>query len=38
MRGSGLARDASGGKDHLYNEDSTTLAGMLSLLTSSNFA
>jgi hypothetical protein len=38
MRGNGLVRDASGGKDHLYHEDSTILAGMLWLLTSSNFA
>ncbi|KAH8935104.1 hypothetical protein BDL97_17G012300 [Sphagnum fallax] len=28
MRGNGLVRDASGGKDHLYHEDSTILAGL----------
>jgi hypothetical protein len=26
MRGSGLVRETSGGKDHFYHEDSTTLA------------
>ncbi|KAH8935094.1 hypothetical protein BDL97_17G012300 [Sphagnum fallax] len=28
MRGNGLVRDASGGKDHLYHEDSTILADL----------